>query len=78
MTNCPVCGAEMDLDPDDLELDDTITCDWCDADLTVAGTDPIELDPLDEDETPDEDQQDEDEDDDDLDFEEEEEEEHQT
>jgi lysine biosynthesis protein LysW len=47
---CPVCDAEIDIDEDELDEGDTITCDECGADLRVASLDPLELQSLEEDE----------------------------
>jgi alpha-aminoadipate carrier protein LysW len=71
---CPVCDAAIDIDEDELDEGDALTCDECGADLRVAGVDPLELESLDEDED-EEDDLDLDEDDDDDEDEDEEEEE---
>jgi len=80
MVNCPVCDAGLDIDEDELDEGDEFTCDECAAELSVVGTDPLEIEPaasadaeddeeddLDEDEDEDEDEEleeDEDEDED--------------
>jgi alpha-aminoadipate carrier protein LysW len=43
MVNCPKCDAVIDVDEDELDEGDTLTCEECGADLTVAGLDPLEL-----------------------------------
>jgi alpha-aminoadipate/glutamate carrier protein LysW len=43
MVNCPSCDAAIDLDQDELDEGDTLTCEECGADLTVSGLDPLEL-----------------------------------
>lgn len=43
MVNCPKCDAVLDLDEDELEEGDALTCEECGADLSVAGLDPLEL-----------------------------------
>ena len=43
MANCPKCDAVIDLDEDELDEGDTLTCEECGADITVAGLDPLEL-----------------------------------
>lgn len=43
MVNCPNCDAVIDVDEDDLDEGDTLTCDECGADLSVTGLDPLEL-----------------------------------
>ena len=78
MVNCPNCDAVIDVDEDELDEGDTLTCDECGAHLSVTGLDPLELETEeDEDEDKDEEEDidyDEDEDEDDEEEEEEEEE----
>jgi alpha-aminoadipate carrier protein LysW len=57
MLKCPECGGAIDVDEDDVEEGDTISCDECGADLRVAGVNPLEvesIDDLEEDEEEDE------------------------
>src|ERR1035438_5968023 len=68
MVNCPSCDAVIDVDVDELDEGETLTCDECGTALTVVGLDPLELEPTDEEE------EDEDEDED-LDYDEDEDEE---
>jgi alpha-aminoadipate carrier protein LysW len=76
MVNCPNCDAVIDLDVEELDEGDTLTCDECGADLSVTGLDPLELETSeDEDEEEEEDEEDIDYDEEDEDEEEEEEEE---
>jgi alpha-aminoadipate/glutamate carrier protein LysW len=81
MVNCPNCDALLDLDEEELDEGDALTCDECGADLNVTGLDPLELETTEdeeEDEDEDEDEEDvdyDDEDDEDEDDEEEDEEE---
>jgi alpha-aminoadipate/glutamate carrier protein LysW len=49
MVICPVCDAEIDVEEDDLEEEDTLSCDECGADLHVVSVDPPVLEPLEED-----------------------------
>ncbi len=72
MVNCPQCEAELDVEEEDLDEGDTLSCDECGATLTVSGTSPLELKAGDEDE---DDEDDEDFEDDDYDEDEDEEEE---
>lgn len=66
MATCPVCDADIEVDGDEIDSGDTLTCDECGADLRVVTVEPkIELAPLDEDE--DEDDEDDDEEDEDED-----------
>ena len=58
MLKCPKCGGAIDVEPDDVEEGDAISCDECGADLKVAGVNPLEVETtegLDEDEEDDED-----------------------
>jgi alpha-aminoadipate carrier protein LysW len=68
MLKCPVCGGAIDVDEEDVEEGDTISCDECGADLRVAGVNPLEVEST-------EDLEEEDEDEDFLEDDEEEEEE---
>lgn len=77
MVNCPNCDAVIELDEDELDEGDTLTCEECGADLNVTGLDPLELESA-ADEEEDDDEEDEDfeyDEDEDEDEEEEEEEE---
>jgi alpha-aminoadipate/glutamate carrier protein LysW len=69
MVNCPNCDAVIDLDVEELDEGDSLTCDECGADLSVTGLDPLEL------ETAEDEDEEEEEDDEDLDYDEEDEEE---
>ncbi|MGI8742062.1 MAG: hypothetical protein ACR2NN_05750 [Bryobacteraceae bacterium] len=68
MVNCPSCDAVMDIDEEDLDEGDALSCDECGANLSVASLDPLELESLDEEE------EDEEEEDSDFDADEDEEE----
>ena len=48
MVECPVCEGKIDVDEEDVDEGDTISCDECGADLKVVGTDPLELESADE------------------------------
>jgi len=48
MVLCPVCDAEIDVDEDELDEGDTITCDECGSELRVVSVDPLELEPVEE------------------------------
>jgi len=59
MVNCPNCEAVIDLDEEDLDEGDTLTCDECGADLSVTGLSPLELETQeDEDEEEEEEEED--------------------
>jgi lysine biosynthesis protein LysW len=63
MVNCPKCDAVIDVDEDELDEGDPLTCEECGANLNVGGVSPLELVPEE-----DSDDDDDDEDDDDEDF----------
>ena len=74
MVNCPLCDAVIDVDEEDLDEGDTLSCDECGGTLRVVGLDPLELEAEEEeDEEEDEDEEEEEEEDEDLEFEEDEE-----
>jgi alpha-aminoadipate carrier protein LysW len=65
MVTCPECEAALDVEEEELDEGDQLTCEECGVTLTVASVDPIELEADDEDEEEDEDfDYDDDEDDD--------------
>jgi alpha-aminoadipate carrier protein LysW len=70
MVNCPNCDAVIDVDEDELDEGDTLTCEECGADLSVTGLSPLELETQE-----DEDEEDEEEEEDDLLYDEDEDEE---
>jgi len=43
MVNCPQCDAVIDVDEDELDEGDAITCEECGANLSVTGVSPLEL-----------------------------------
>jgi alpha-aminoadipate carrier protein LysW len=76
MVSCPKCDSPIDVEEEELDEGDVLSCDECGAALTVASVNPVEInsdDEEDEDEDDfdyDEDDEDEDEDDEDDDEEE--------
>ena len=68
MVSCPNCDAPIDVEEEELDEGDVLSCDECGASLTVASVNPVELeseneeDEEDEDYDYDEDEEDEDED----------------
>jgi alpha-aminoadipate carrier protein LysW len=61
MAHCPECEALVDLDTDELEEGEIVSCPECGTDLEVVSTNPVELRPAaDEDMEDDEDEDDED------------------
>lgn len=57
MVTCPVCEGAIDVDEEDVDEGDTISCDECGADLRVVGTDPLELESAEEVEEEDEEEE---------------------
>ena len=58
MVACPVCNGAIDVDEEDVDEGDTLSCDECGADLRVVGTDPLELESAEDLEEEDEDEED--------------------
>ncbi len=46
-TLCPECENPLDIDEDDVEEGETITCDECGEELEVVSTDPLQIAPVD-------------------------------
>jgi alpha-aminoadipate carrier protein LysW len=74
MVSCPKCDAPIDVEEEELDEGDVLSCDECGASLTVASVNPVELNSEDAEDEDDEDY-DYDEDEDDGEDEEEDEEE---
>jgi alpha-aminoadipate carrier protein LysW len=53
---CPECDNPLDMDVDDVEEGDVVTCDECGTDLEVVSSDPLELAAVDEEGYDDEDE----------------------
>jgi len=68
MVNCPNCDAVIDVDEEELDEGDTLTCEECGADLSVTGLSPLEL------ETQEDEDEEEEEEEDDFDYDEDEDE----
>ena len=45
---CPECDNPLDIDVDDVEEGEVISCDECGTDLEVVSSDPLELAPVDD------------------------------
>lgn len=54
MATCPECDAALDVEPEDVDLDDRLSCDDCGASLKVTSLTPLEMD-LDDDDDEDDD-----------------------
>jgi len=77
MVTCPKCEAVIDVEEEELDEGDVLSCDECGASLTVASVNPVELELEGDEEDDDEDfDYDEEEDEDEEEEEEEEEEWH--
>ncbi|MCC6585602.1 MAG: hypothetical protein IT168_02685 [Bryobacterales bacterium] len=74
MVNCPMCDSAIDVEEDELDEGDVLSCDECGASLSVVSLNPLELEAEDEEDFEDEEEDDFD-DDDEEDEEEEEDEE---
>ena len=48
MVTCPVCDGQIDVDEEDVDEGDSLSCDECGADLKVVSTGPLELESADE------------------------------
>jgi len=48
MVTCPVCDGAIDVEEEDVDEGDSISCDECGADLKVVSTGPLELESADE------------------------------
>ena len=48
MVTCPVCNGAIDVDEEEVDQGDSISCDECGAVLKVISTDPLELESADE------------------------------
>lgn len=58
MVTCPVCDGAIDVDEEEVDEGDPISCDECGADLRVVSTDPLELESADDIEDEEEDDED--------------------
>ncbi len=47
-TTCPECDNLLDIDVDEVEEGETITCDECGMELEVVSVEPLQLAPLDD------------------------------
>ena len=48
MVNCPKCDASIDVEEEELDEGDVLSCDECGAALKVASVNPVELESEDE------------------------------
>lgn len=40
---CPECDNALDIDTDDVEEGDSVTCDECGTEFEIVAVDPLEL-----------------------------------
>lgn len=64
MPNCPECENELNIELDEVEEGDVVTCEECGTEYEVVGVEPLELARADEDYDEEEDLFDEDEEED--------------
>ena len=50
MPHCPECEALVDVDEDEVEEGEVLSCPECGVDLEVVNTNPLELDLLEDEE----------------------------
>ncbi len=50
MVQCPLCNADIDVEEDELDEGDSISCDECGSSLNVASLSPLELEAEEDDE----------------------------
>jgi len=62
---CPECDNPLDIDVDEVEEGEVVSCDECGTELEVVSSDPLELAPVDDEGYSDEDDDDYADDDDD-------------
>jgi alpha-aminoadipate carrier protein LysW len=43
MVSCPKCDSSIDVEEEELDEGDVLSCDECGASLTVASVNPVEL-----------------------------------
>ena len=48
MVSCPKCDGAIDVEEEELDEGDILSCDECGASLTVASLNPVELEPEEE------------------------------
>lgn len=55
MVLCPECESDLDIEEDDVEEGDVVSCSECGSDFEVITTNPLELKKVDEEEEDEED-----------------------
>jgi alpha-aminoadipate carrier protein LysW len=62
MVLCPECESDLDIEEDELDEGEIVSCVECGSDFEVVGVEPLELAKISEDDDDDEDSDDEEED----------------
>ncbi len=62
MVLCPECESDLDIEEDELDEGEIVSCVECGSDFEVVGVEPLELAKISEDEDEDEDSSDDEED----------------
>lgn len=62
MVLCPECETDLDVEEDELDEGEVISCTECGTDFEVVGVEPLELARISDDDDDDDDRDDEDED----------------
>ena len=57
MATCPECEALLDIDEDEIEEGDVISCAECGLELEIVHQSPLEVERMDEEDEPDEDEE---------------------
>ena len=73
MATCPECDADVEVNQEDVDLGDEVSCNECGQTLVISNTDPLELDFAPDDEDDEDEEEDEPEEDDEVEEDEEEE-----
>jgi len=68
MVLCPECDTDLDIEEDDVEEGDVVSCSECGSDFEVITATPLELKKVDEEEEDDEDEDDEEDEEEDGDY----------
>lgn len=64
MVLCPECETDLDIEEDDIEEGDVVSCSECGSDFEVVTINPLELNKVEEEDDEDEDDEDEEEEED--------------
>lgn len=61
MVLCPECDTDLDIEEDEVEEGDVVSCSECGSDFEVITTNPLELNKVDEEEEDEEEEEEEEE-----------------